>query len=506
MADDRNDRASREAGSAVAILEQAWLFWLVVGLCLAPIWWIHFLPTQDGPAHLANAVILKDYDSPGARYRNFFEVRWEPLPNWTVHLLLAGLLHVVPPLSAEKIVVSLYALGFAWAFRYLQTAFGRPGGPVSLGALLLVYPRCFWMGFYNYCLSLVLFLALVGFCVRRSQWTSRDAAIVCLLLLATWFTHLLGFLLAAAAALWLGASPTGPRLSRLGWIIIAALPASMLTASYVQRTGFFREGVLGDLIPSFEVREIGARVARELDGFGTQLFAPYGRPPELLVYVMIALFGGALLWTIAAEVGRTMMGPPRWPVVLLACAIMAVYVLIPDHLPGTHGGHLKCRLAPLPFLLGLALTRPPTGLATWVLGGAALVGVAMNLTLIGMHVAVMQPDLREFTAAREQIGERQVLFVSRGDAGRLPVEHLEHAADHYCLESGNINLDNHAAATPYFPVRFRPSVNRARGHFPSYPNRADVDRVISWAMDVREETAPLRIIFRQHRLVVKTTR
>src|SRR3954465_6846257 len=88
-------------------------FWGLVLLHLIPVWTFRYLPTQDGPSHLVNAQILKDYGSSTAGYEAFFEVRAEPLPNWTSHLLLAGLLVLVPPLVAEKLLVSLYVLGFA---------------------------------------------------------------------------------------------------------------------------------------------------------------------------------------------------------------------------------------------------------------------------------------------------------------------------------------------------------------------------------------------------------
>src|SRR5262249_7230825 len=49
------------------------LFALVVLGYLFPIWFFPYLPTQDGPSHLSNAVLLKDYGSPGTRYHEFFE-------------------------------------------------------------------------------------------------------------------------------------------------------------------------------------------------------------------------------------------------------------------------------------------------------------------------------------------------------------------------------------------------------------------------------------------------
>src|SRR5262249_12678023 len=128
-------------------------FWVLALLHLVPVWAYPYLPTQDGPAHLDNAQILKDYGDPAAGYQTFFELRNEPIPDLTSHLLLAALLYVAPPLVAEKLLVSLYVLGFAGSFRYFLGAFGPRCRPLSWAGLLLVYQRNFWMGFWNYCLA-----------------------------------------------------------------------------------------------------------------------------------------------------------------------------------------------------------------------------------------------------------------------------------------------------------------------------------------------------------------
>src|SRR5262249_47677534 len=136
---------------------------------LLPVWAFHFVPTQDGPAHLYNAQVIKDYGNSAAGYKQYFKIPPNTLPNWTSHLLLAGLLFLFPPLVAEKLLVSLYILGFAGSFRYFLGAFGERCRPLSWAGLLVVYNRCFWMGFYNYCLGLLLFWVVLGYCLRHRE-------------------------------------------------------------------------------------------------------------------------------------------------------------------------------------------------------------------------------------------------------------------------------------------------------------------------------------------------
>src|SRR5262249_6502581 len=53
---------------------EAVAFWVLALAHLIPVWAFHYLPTQDGPSHLANAYILKDYGTPGSSYATFFEL------------------------------------------------------------------------------------------------------------------------------------------------------------------------------------------------------------------------------------------------------------------------------------------------------------------------------------------------------------------------------------------------------------------------------------------------
>src|ERR1700722_2235208 len=83
------------------------LFWALALLYLVPVWAYPYVPTQDGPSHLDNAQILKALCTSAAGYETYFEVRANPVPNWTSYLLLAGMLYVVPPPIAEAVIVSL---------------------------------------------------------------------------------------------------------------------------------------------------------------------------------------------------------------------------------------------------------------------------------------------------------------------------------------------------------------------------------------------------------------
>jgi hypothetical protein len=486
-------------------------FWLLTALYLAPVWAFHYLPTQDGPAHLSSALALKDYGQPGTRYHEFFEIRSGPLPNWLAHLVLAGLMYVVPPLIAEKVLVSLYVLGFAWAARYFLTGLGGAGRLLASAALLFVYSRCFWLGFYNFCLSLVLYWTILGYVVRRREGLGlRDALVLAPLFLLAYFSHLFGFLVAAGSAAWLAFASRKRPLRGLACVTIAALPASVLTVIFLDSSGFFGSVAAHRLgaEPLAWLRQEDAwdRLRLEMLAIQWQIFEPQAAgyvAPGLLLGL---LFAGLALASVGAA--RDARRPRVWPVAVLSLGFFLLYLLVPDHLGAgqnttEHGGFLKARLALLPALLWLGcFPEPQMPALRRILGALAVLLVGLNLVLVTRYCERANVDLEEYTAGLASAGTGRTLFVLEPDGEpRGVAEPLLHAAGYYCLETGNVCLENYQPATSHFPLMLRDGVARGFGDFTEYPRPELVDVILDWQSPYAAGV-PLsyREVFRQGRL------
>jgi hypothetical protein len=469
---------------------EAVAFWALALAHLIPVWAFHYLPTQDGPSHLANATIIKDHGTPGAAYGEFFEVRADPLPNWTSHLLLAALLYLAPPLVAEKLLVSLYVLGFAGAYRYFLGAFGDRCRPLSWAGLPFIYTRYFWMGFYNYCLCLVLLWVILGYCVRR-RGTLHPIQVVVLTLLFTveYFTHLAGFVLAVAGALGVAVLVPPRRVLAPALVVAAALPAACLAMDYFERTGFGHAPSAMRLVyqPLARLRgeNIRPTLAEELVAVDDEVFAYHagqGIPWSLVAVAYLGLLGALMAaerrWGVPAEGG----GPGWLFPAVFGLLLLGIYLLVPDHLGLEHGGFLKTRLAPLPFLVWLACFREPAlREARLLVRAVTVLLVAGNLLLVTAAVAAGNEEVRQYTAGVEAVGRDHRLFVAQADRPRSPlVDPLLHAADYYCLGTGNVNLDNYEASTPHFPVKYRRGVPRGGGSWMAHPGKDAVDVVLCW--------------------------
>jgi hypothetical protein len=469
---------------------EAAAFWAVALLYLIPVWLFPYLPTQDGPAHLCNAQILKDYGDPAAGYDAFFELRAEPLPNLTSHALLAGLLYFVPALVAEKLLVSLYVLGFAASFRWFLGAFGPRCRPLAWAGLLLVFNRCFWMGFYNYCLSLILVWIVLGACLRwRGRLHVTQMFVLMLLFTVAYFTHLVGFLLAAAGAFGVAIFVSPRRILAPLLIVVAALPPACLTMNYFESTAFFASTSARRLFQQPLARLRGEKIEpglwQELRAIDNELLANHVGTAIPASLVLAGFWGLLAILTIASYRARAPdeRDGPGWlfPAVF-GLLLLAGYLLAPHDVEFTHGGFLKTRLAPLPFLVWLACLREPAHRWTRLLVRAvAIVLLAVNLALVMRTVHAGNEELEAYTAGLDAAGSGNRLFVMQANPLQPPLANpLLHAADYYCLGNGNVNLDNYEASTSHFPVKYRPGVKRGMGSLAGYAQRDVVDLVLCW--------------------------
>jgi len=522
----------------MAILEKIWrhgegvLFWALAFLYLVPVWAYHYVPTQDGPSHLDNAQILKDLGNAVAGYEAYFEIRADPIPNWTSHLLLAGLLYVVPPLSAEKFLVSLYILGFAGSFRYFLGAFGERSRPISWLGLLFVYNRCFWMGFYNFCLSLVLVWLIVGFCLRRRgelRWP--HAAVLTLLFPLAYFTHLVGFVVALTGAL--GASILAKPRSFVAPILIclAASPACLLTKHYFAQTGFFEQGAGRRLVrqPLALLRggQMESGIGAQLQAIDRELFEHHAgaRPPlsSFLIpyfFVFSAFAIGEYCYrawlepplgaTEVVEADRPDDEPPATPSrkpgpgwlfpFFLGFLMLVFYLFLANdlgtrggHLP--HGGFLKARLALLPPLIWLACLREPANTPIRLAFRAlTVVLLGVNLFLVTRTFQEDNKTLEQFTAGIAAVGRGRRLMAIGITGRRRLANPLVGARHYYCLGTDNLSLDNYEASTPHFPIKYRPGVTRGQ--------RTDAEVLIYWQVSPGAAGPDWDLVFAQGDLLI----
>jgi hypothetical protein len=462
---------------------------VTLGAVLAPavaaIWSVPWFVTQDGPAHVYNAEILKSsvggFDSTSPWY-NVYTVRWQPIPNWAGPISLAGLVACLPAWLADRIMTSVTLVGFAVVILWLRwrVAGGRGLSITALLASILAMNMAWLFGFTSFMLGACLFPITLGV-----WWEGRDRlslprlVVLAALLTLGYFCHLVSLGLTALGLLVLaatapvradGASPWQPRLTRLARTCLIFLPVVILGLCYLwiatQRAPMRpRWENLSDpwspraWIARLEwVDPISLAIRDGLpftDRYGSRFvfFAP-------VIWLAMAI----ILWCYGRSRNGFLIQKDRdrrcW--FLLTAILVIGGVVGPDSLGAAHGDYLPQRIV----LLGLVAMVPIFGIEfsrSWGKGATVALAAAVILQSIIIWDYALYSDRTagQIIRAREAVKDGQriaALLVST--RSRFRANPLLHAANWLGVGTGNIIWNNYETLHYYFPVQFQPGIDR----------------------------------------------
>jgi hypothetical protein len=433
-------------------------------LALVPVWSVTYLPTSDGPSHVYNSWVLHELvrgsHGPAAEW---YAIDWRPHPNWIGHAVLALLMTIVPPVVAEKVLVSGIILLFLYAIWRYAGAVDDGRRVFAFLAFPFAYNLLLQMGFYNFCISAGLyFLLLAVWWKRRDRPDVRTIAIVAGLLLLCYFAHPMSTILAIGSIgiLWLATIP-GRRLALHLRHLLAVLPVLPLLV------WFFR--VQGATLAPAKVSASG-------------LFSYIRSMWVILTFDELqAKLGSALFFVISALIIVTLIRRRwRWSegdaFLLITLALVAVYARSPAASSG--GTMIMERMALFVVLSPLAWLAPrlPRRFEIIFVVAFSIVSVVYTGYLVRRYRGLSR-RVTEFVHSADAIG-RDTAFVPlirdvRAHGAFVPV--LMHAIDYAAVEKSTVDIANYEAATGYFPIRFRSAIPPADPNATMGPQVGEID-------------------------------
>ena len=174
------------------------LFAVLLILYLLPIWIFAYFPTQDGPSHVYNALVLKEYsDHANYKIRDAWKLNITIFPNWLSHIVLAALLYIFPPVISEKVLLTIAIGMIPISFFYFLNAVHKEKKDRFMYAWLgfpFAYNYLLYMGFYNFTLSIAFFFFSFGFWWKhKDNLQIKHLSILYILLLLTYLSHIVSF-------------------------------------------------------------------------------------------------------------------------------------------------------------------------------------------------------------------------------------------------------------------------------------------------------------------------
>ena len=475
-----------------------WTLALLVMLLLhiLPIWVFKYFPSQDGPSHVYNSFILRHYSDPEYRFNEFYDVKISPIPNWMSHASMMLLMYVVPPLIAEKMLLTGYVILMALGMLYLLNAVEKGRTPLVFIGFPFIYNFSLLVGFYNSSLSMAMLMPVIGYWWKHFKtFGVRNMIILALLLVVMYFCHLV-FLVAAlfsiATIAILSLVPKFTRWKQTSLSLLSTLPAIGLIFYYIRMAG----ATLGDT------------------GEASRLWKYFIRNESLAYYhqsqIIIGKFvTGAFVILFLYALVREHFLTREWRFGLrvhkkdfflfLCVAFFVIYLKAPSRMLA--GSVIKERLSLLPFLIIIPwLSWDMPRAAKRIVGGALMLLPVIYLTHGSYYHKGLSDEMEVYTSGYDVMERNEVLvpliFQPRNSSGkswRLQV--FIHAGGHYGHATGCIDLSNYETNGFIFPTYFKPDLHRPPYHtIVDAPGKVDfaeyadgVDYISTWGLDSGSE-------------------
>jgi hypothetical protein len=445
------------------------IFWLLILVHLIPLWSVPYFPSQDGPVHLENAVILGAYNDPGKELiRHFYYLNTADPSNWLIQLVLSVITLVFPPLIALKVLISGYIILFPVSFRYCLTTFSSGSGFMSFLAFPFIYNYTLHMGFLGFCFSLLLFFFLLGTWIKfKTKQNLKTGIIISSLILITYLLHIVSTVMAVVAIfllimleyihnLYLGKQmiPDTHYKSHLRFLLFTCLPTLVVLLLFLlrQNAGITYSSALTDrLLQLVTLTSLYSFVRSELLLSCSLAF--------LIFLLSVFLIGKR--WR-----NRQLLKTD----LLLAIVIsyVLVYFAAPDTIAG--GEVINARLLLYPYFILIIWL----GTHTWrnsIRYTILLTATTISLLYLGLHTKnyrEINELIEEYVSVVDLVEEQTVLlplsFYAKHPAPAGALTHFRinpfiHLSSYLAIEKDIVELDNYQGWQRHFPVQYRAHLN-----------------------------------------------
>jgi hypothetical protein len=416
-------------------------------LILAPVWAPAGPVTTDGPSHTYNAAVSVALLRGDPLYGQNFSYDGSIAPNRAAGTLLRWIGPQVGWISAERIILSS-AIGATFLLLLLRIRRQRATmfPAAILGAAWLAQSWFVWMGFFDFSLSVVVFLALV--LTLEEPDSAASAALLQVLALLLAFTHVLALAVGVTLMAGVVVMRVIRRESDRRALLIPILPLALVL--FVLSGGPAGQG---DILWGDKIKAIAGLLIGDF----------------VVTFSEIDLVAGATImagfWLTA---GRLLRQPVlRLPTVsLFGLALIVGSVIVPDHVG--EGSYIAARLRYLGViclvpeivrtleLAGTWVRRSVTAVLATALVGHAVLAIAKS-GAVGRDEALIGQLLTE---AGVGVGDAVQTGLTDHERGLFRLSPYAHLLDRVATGRRLLVVDNYEIGLSVFPVDWRTPLER----------------------------------------------
>lgn len=449
---------------------------LLLAVHIGLVWLLPYFPTQDGPSHIYNLVILRDLLNGGREWGGFFSYQLHAVPNLGFNLIAYPLLGFFPPLIVEKIFITVYIILMGISVPLFLQTFGRPALPFSYFVFPVVFNFNLLMGFYSYVIAIPIFLISLSLSWRIRN-TSTTWRFVCFNLagFVIFYFHLIPFvfyLLSLTAFTFAETIGYRRKIIALLRLLITLTPSILNLFFYLLRG----KGSFPDLSYLLSLSHY-TDLFTDLFLFSTLSFSPWQTLPASLLMFLIVLFCYQPMKDYYIRRRVADIPSSAKSIICLASVLTLIYLVAPFNFGD--GSFFNQRFPWVILLIVLPLLRIPDTDFFKRFGSIAIAGVAGLFLIFNAGILWQQSaKVEEFLSGLQaDMPKGAFVMTYKAEVERSRVDVLLHAASHYGILKGCVDVGNYEAAYRYFPVHFK-------SNFPAIPSEKEIayePSTINWS-------------------------
>ena len=454
------------------------LIFLLIVLHILPLWIFKYFPSQDGPAHVYNSYVLRAFhDEESTLLREYYKLNLALFPNWFSHVFMALLMYIVPPLVAQKILLSVIVISFPLSLFYFLDAIHK--GKNLYGFLGFLFSSHFvlFMGFYNSALSVPLYFLTLGYFMKHKEEMSlNNVAILNLLCILTYFCHILSYALLILSLTILSITSFYRKPRRVMGLLVCMLPLYFIMANYLLSSEVGQSGGYLDIRwERFHSAEAWSYL------LNSQVLVYFTASHRIVTRLMLVMLGVVFAATLYGRIRQKKIMSGDNQFLLMCVVVAAIYFALPWSI-GT-GGWVNDRLSL--FIFPLLLPFLSEDYHKYIKRGMVIFMVILSVVRLSISCRYYYPldrSTREYTSGVDLIERNKTVFglwsdfspgVKEAPSFTHPeyVEPFVTVISYYCVNNGGVSLNNYEARFDYFPLDWR------------IKHSGVIDYIVTWKLD-----------------------
>ncbi len=188
----------RLRAQSLAISPRMALCWAVAVIACLPIWLVRYLPVQDLPIHMAAIRVIHSYSDMTYGFAGVYALTLSKTQYLLFYLAGSALSYAVGVRGAVTALVTFYVVGTVIGTARLARTLGKDER-ISLFTIPFIYNCSFVIGFLPFLIGIPLLLLSLEWAVRHLGAPTRaSGAVLALLVIALFYSHVAPFLMFAA--------------------------------------------------------------------------------------------------------------------------------------------------------------------------------------------------------------------------------------------------------------------------------------------------------------------